>query len=66
MKFGQDDIVGLRMRPIDPGRARLSFRRRWAGDVCARRAPGEGAEEQDAGDNGMAKLVHAVNLAAVV
>jgi hypothetical protein len=63
MEFAQDDIVVLSVRPIDLGRARLRLRRR-ADRVRARRAHGERAEKQDAGDNGMAKVVHAVNLAA--
>ena len=64
MEFTQDDIVVLRVRPIGLGRARLGLRRRRADHVRARRARGEGAEERDTGDNGIAKLVHEVNLAA--
>jgi hypothetical protein len=65
MEFAQDDIVVLRVRPIDLGRARLRFRWRRADHVRARGARGEAAEEQDIGDNDMAKGVHAVTLAAL-
>jgi hypothetical protein len=66
MEFTQDDVVVLRVRPIDIGGAHFRIRRRRIDHVRARRVPGEAAEEQDTGDDGMAEDVHAVNLAAVV
>ena len=57
VEFAQDDVVVLRVRPIDIGCALP----RRADHVPARRARGEAAEEQDTGDNGVAKVVHAVN-----
>ena len=65
MEFAQDDVVVLRVRPIDLGRARLHLGWR-ANHVRARQARDEGAEEQDTGNNGMAEGVQVVNLAAAV
>jgi hypothetical protein len=65
VEFRQDDVVRLRARPVHFGGARLHSGR-CAAHVGARRAGGERAEDQDAGDDGEAKTVHSVNLGAAM
>src|SRR5512132_1265352 len=63
VEFRQNNVVRLRARPIHFGRARLHSGRQ-ATHLRARRARAESAEKRDAGDDGKAKTVHAMNLGA--